>query len=72
MSDQQLPELLARFAKDPYITFFASNRQGEFKTNLDDPEAQNAVTWGIFPGKEVVQPTIIERVSFEAWRVCYC
>ncbi|KKA28481.1 hypothetical protein TD95_002542 [Thielaviopsis punctulata] len=27
----------------------------------------NAVTWGVFPGKEIVTPTIIEEVSFCAW-----
>jgi methylenetetrahydrofolate reductase (NADPH) len=25
------------------------------------------VTWGVFPGKEIVTPTIIEEVSFRAW-----
>lgn len=27
----------------------------------------NAVTWGVFPNREVVQPTIIEEQSFKAW-----
>ena len=27
----------------------------------------NAVTWGAFPGKEIITPTIIEEVSFRAW-----
>ncbi|SPO00628.1 probable MET12 - methylenetetrahydrofolate reductase [Cephalotrichum gorgonifer] len=27
----------------------------------------NAVTWGVFPGKEIITPTIIEEVSFRAW-----
>ncbi|PGH04239.1 methylenetetrahydrofolate reductase [Blastomyces parvus] len=27
----------------------------------------NAVTWGVFRGKEIVTPTIIEEVSFRAW-----
>ncbi|KAF9327864.1 hypothetical protein BG006_008895 [Podila minutissima] len=37
---------------------------------LDDEEVEdsNAVTWGVFPGKEIIQPTVIERVSFLAWR----
>jgi len=39
-------------------------------TNMDDGAA-NTVTWGVFPGKEIVQPTIIEEVSFCAWKVCY-
>jgi methylenetetrahydrofolate reductase (NADPH) len=27
----------------------------------------NAVTWGVFRGKEIVTPTIIEELSFRAW-----
>ena len=27
----------------------------------------NAVTWGVFRGKEIVTPTIIEEASFRAW-----
>ena len=50
------------------ITYFAGNRQGEFESNLDEGEA-NTVTWAVFPGKEIVQSTIIEKESFEAWRV---
>ena len=46
-------------------TFFASNTAGEFVSS--DAEAVNAVTWGAFPGKEIVTPTIIEAVSFKAW-----
>ncbi|KAL2151880.1 hypothetical protein VTH82DRAFT_5064 [Thermothelomyces myriococcoides] len=40
-------------------------------TALAPPEERepstNAVTWGVFPGKEIVTPTIIEEVSFRAW-----
>jgi methylenetetrahydrofolate reductase (NADPH) len=27
----------------------------------------NAVTWGVFRGKEIITPTIIEEQSFRAW-----
>lgn len=30
----------------------------------------NAVTWGVFPGKEVVQPTVVDPHSFSVWKVC--
>ncbi|KAF9417879.1 hypothetical protein BGZ94_009847 [Podila epigama] len=41
-----------------------------FTNKLDDAlvEDSNAVTWGVFPGKEIIQPTVIEKVSFLAWR----
>ena len=47
---------------------YLSSCQGGFMTNMDEGAA-NTVTWGIFPGKEIVQPTIIEEVSFRAWKV---
>ncbi|KAI1328808.1 methylenetetrahydrofolate reductase 2 [Xylariaceae sp. FL0255] len=41
---------------------------GIIKDNHKTGESStNAVTWGVFPGKEIVTPTIIEEVSFRAW-----
>lgn len=41
--------------------------QGENITNA--PELQpNAVTWGIFPGREIIQPTVVDPVSFMFWK----
>ncbi|KAF8942761.1 hypothetical protein BGZ47_006164 [Haplosporangium gracile] len=39
--------------------------------NEDDDgeeEVPNTVTWGVFPNHEIVQPTIVERSSFLAWK----
>ncbi|ANB12460.1 methylenetetrahydrofolate reductase (NAD(P)H) MET12 [Sugiyamaella lignohabitans] len=36
-------------------------------TNLT-PGSSNAVTWGVFPNREILQSTIIEEESFLAWR----
>ncbi|PNY26083.1 Methylenetetrahydrofolate reductase [Tolypocladium capitatum] len=57
------------------VCFFAASAKGDFASsdssggaNSASPEAStNAVTWGVFPGKEIVTPTIIEEVSFRAW-----
>ncbi|XP_077830098.1 methylenetetrahydrofolate reductase (NADPH) isoform X3 [Macaca mulatta] len=41
--------------------------QGENITNA--PELQpNAVTWGIFPGREIIQPTVVDPISFMFWK----
>jgi len=45
-----------------------SHSQGDLRTNVPDVD-RNAVTWGIFPAKEIVQTTIIERESFLSWKV---
>ncbi|KAK0719923.1 methylenetetrahydrofolate reductase-domain-containing protein [Lasiosphaeris hirsuta] len=59
-----------------HICFYATNTAGDFVSS-DDGQGRpvaavreastNAVTWGVFPGKEIVTPTIIEEVSFRAW-----
>uniref|UniRef100_A0A1I7WPC6 SCP domain-containing protein n=1 Tax=Heterorhabditis bacteriophora TaxID=37862 RepID=A0A1I7WPC6_HETBA len=27
-----------------------------------------AVTWGVFPGAEIAQPTVVDPLSFRAWK----
>lgn len=49
------------------FSYFAGNRRGEFESNMTSSDV-DAVTWGVFPGKEIAQPTIIEEESFKAWR----
>ncbi|KAI9218612.1 methylenetetrahydrofolate reductase-domain-containing protein [Blastocladiella britannica] len=61
---------LAKVDKDGIITYHVVTRTGgieEVRTN-HEVDAVNAVTWGVFPGKEVVQPTIVDLASFMAWR----
>lgn len=41
--------------------------QGELVTNAQT-ESVTALTWGVFPGRELIQPTILEKVSFLAWK----
>lgn len=50
------------------MTYFAVDHDGNLNSNHPDGSRANAVTWGIFPGREVVQPTIVEKVSFLAWK----
>ncbi|KAH7889616.1 methylenetetrahydrofolate reductase-domain-containing protein [Phlebopus sp. FC_14] len=50
-----------------WVHFFAANFQGDCKSNVPE-DGRNAVTWGVFPGQEIVQTTIIERESFITWK----
>jgi len=50
-----------------FLSFTAVNRAGQVRSNVDDRNV-NAVTWGIFPGKEVVQPTVVDYQSFLVWK----
>lgn len=31
--------------------------------------SSNAVTWGVFPGSEIIQPTVVDPVAFHFWKV---
>lgn len=50
------------------IKWFAGNRKGESRSNMRTGDV-NAVTWGVFGGKEIVTTTMIEEMSFKAWKV---
>jgi methylenetetrahydrofolate reductase (NADPH) len=60
-------EMVKRIQDQPALTYYAVTREGELRTNAPS-DGPNAVTWGVFPGKEIVQPTIVEAVSFIAWK----
>ncbi|EDK37403.2 hypothetical protein PGUG_01501 [Meyerozyma guilliermondii ATCC 6260] len=53
------------------ITYYAGDSSGKIQSNLpvgpDSHNSKNAVTWGVFPSQEVLQPTIIDIESFRAW-----
>lgn len=54
------------------VSWYASNSSGDFVSSSSErshssPNSTDAVTWGVFPGKEIITPTIIEEVSFRAW-----
>ena len=59
--------LLRKLEDSEEVSYYASNAAGEFKSSGNGKGNANAVTWGAFPGKEIVTPTIIEEVSFRAW-----
>ncbi|KAF8343930.1 MTHFR-domain-containing protein [Cantharellus anzutake] len=49
------------------ITYYASNSSGGFISNAE-AGTRHAVTWGVFPGQEIAQPTVIEQESFLSWK----
>lgn len=72
---KRLHEKLNKPEMKDVMWFYAANAEGDFLSSdfsggfdSEIKEAgTNAVTWGVFPGKEIITPTIIEEVSFRAW-----
>lgn len=68
VSPELLETLISHIERDPSITYYVINKRGDLRTN-NHSDGPNAVTWGVFPGKEIIQPTIVEAISFMAWKV---
>ena len=60
-------EMKRRIHDHADLTYHAVTKSGSLETNAKTEEP-NAVTWGVFPGKEIVQPTIVEGISLLAWK----
>ncbi|KAL1827010.1 hypothetical protein DCAR_0206160 [Daucus carota subsp. sativus] len=49
------------------LTYMAVNQEGSWISNIKQTDV-NAVTWGVFPAKEVIQPTVVDPSSFLVWK----
>ncbi|KAI0316747.1 methylenetetrahydrofolate reductase-domain-containing protein [Amylostereum chailletii] len=67
VSPDLMNALIPHIERNANITYYVINKRGDLRTN-NTSEGPNAVTWGVFPGKEIVQPTIVEAISFMAWK----
>ncbi|EFJ29329.1 hypothetical protein SELMODRAFT_146279 [Selaginella moellendorffii] len=66
-SPEKLEKLIRKAEEFPSLTYIAVNSVGETKSNVG-PGDVNAVTWGVFPAKEVIQPTVVDPISFMSWK----
>ena len=60
-----LDSLIALMPQYPLLSYHARNFEGKETLNMD--EGANAVTWGVFPGREIIQPTVVDTASFRVW-----
>lgn len=60
--------LKAHLDTKPTVTYQAMNLGGNCITNCKQQNNVNAVTWGAFPGREIVQPTIVDQTAFKIWK----
>lgn len=68
-SSENLEKLIQTSIQYPSITYHAVNVQGQSISNhTSSMTSVNAVTWGVFPGCEIKQPTVVCSYSFEIWK----
>jgi len=66
-SKDKLDTFLKNLKSTDNISYQAININGKLITNLSENSVM-AVTWGVFPGKEIIQPTIVDTRSFLIWK----
>eukprot|EP00091_Calanus_sinicus_P011136 TRINITY_DN25334_c0_g1_i1.p1 TRINITY_DN25334_c0_g1~~TRINITY_DN25334_c0_g1_i1.p1 ORF type:complete len:145 (-),score=42.57 TRINITY_DN25334_c0_g1_i1:117-551(-) len=60
--------LLQVLGRYPGVNFQVVNNSGRVNfTNIKN-KRPIAVTWGVFPGREIMQPTIVDPIAFNQWR----
>lgn len=79
MPESDYKKMKAKLKNNEEISFYAADASGLYESSQDMSDISssvgslhnggetNAVTWGTFPGKEIITPTIVEEVSFRAW-----
>eukprot|EP00744_Colponema_vietnamica_P018996 GILI01026853.1.p1 GENE.GILI01026853.1~~GILI01026853.1.p1 ORF type:complete len:440 (+),score=54.44 GILI01026853.1:224-1543(+) len=57
------------FDKHSSLAYMCADAKGKLVrcSPLFDTDRATAVTWGVFPGQEIQQPTIVSRESFQTW-----
>ncbi len=68
VSPEDLDALIARIEADVQITYHAVNAQGDMRTNTNSEARPTPSPGASFPHCEIIQPTIVESISFLAWK----
>ena len=50
------------------LTYHATNHDGTEAVSNCKTGGTAAVTWGVFPGREVIQPTVVDPEAFMVWK----
>lgn len=66
-SKEKLSALVEKCKAFPSLTYMAVNKEGMWTSNVNKKDV-NAVTWGVFPAKEIIQPTVVDPASFLVWK----
>merc|ERR1719261_337603 len=67
-SPRMLKTLQEHFSKKKDVEWMAISKNGDMKTCANGVGQVTAVTWGVFKGSEIQQPTVVDASSFRAWK----
>jgi methylenetetrahydrofolate reductase (NADPH) len=69
VSPANLAALMEAAEGEPTISYMAADAHGNtYSSGGSASKGPQAVTWGVFPGKEVQQPTVVDPRAFMVWK----
>jgi len=68
MHKNLLQALLDVLSERPQVNYHVIDHSGVVDQSNGSKYSPIAVTWGVFPGKEVMQPTVVDPISFNFWK----
>jgi methylenetetrahydrofolate reductase (NADPH) len=67
-SPTMLNKLKDHFQKKKDVDWMAISKNGDMQISPNCSGPVTAVTWGVFPGQEIQQPTVVASDAFRAWK----
>ncbi|XP_059172840.1 methylenetetrahydrofolate reductase (NADPH)-like [Physella acuta] len=67
-SKENIAALKQILPKYPLVNYHIINHSGVADYTNCDEFQPIAVTWGVFPGKEIIQPTVVDPEAFKTWK----
>merc|ERR1719305_1853205 len=67
-SPAMLQTLQEHFSKKKDVEWMAISKKGDSQISPNNAGDVTAVTWGVFPGREIQQPPVVDAASFRAWK----
>ncbi|XP_065656577.1 methylenetetrahydrofolate reductase (NADPH) [Hydra vulgaris] len=68
MHKKNVDFLLEVLNDNPRVNYHIIDSHGCYDKTNADRYSPIAVTWGVFPGKEIIQPTVVDPISFNFWK----
>jgi methylenetetrahydrofolate reductase (NADPH) len=65
---KKLKNLIELSGSSLKLTYHATNHDGSVTFSNSKHNGTAAVTWGVFPGREVLQPTVVDPEAFMVWK----
>jgi methylenetetrahydrofolate reductase (NADPH) len=66
-SPENMRKLVDMTRNRPSVNLYAVNVSGDQVTQGTEPDGVTALTWGVFPNREILQPTIFDPSAFLVW-----